>query len=153
MPVSRALRRLLGIRQLEEELSRAALATARAELRRLDDALRSAAQRAQQGRELIAASIRGGDATDRLAGLEESRISEQLSEVLSRSIASAAGRVDDLQDIYLAHHVERRQAEALLENAENEDTAHAERQSQQELDEWFLSRRLAGERNGEQGQG
>jgi hypothetical protein len=42
--------------------------------------------------------------------------------------------------VYLAHRVERRQAETLIENAEALDGVEAARKSQHELDDWFLSR-------------
>lgn len=139
MAISRALRRLFHIRELEEELGKAALTAARAELTRLEDALHSTARRGQSGRELVAASARSGDPVDRSAGLEEARIALHLIDALSKEIANVEAKVNDLQSAYLAHRVKRRQAETLLENAEALDGVQTARKSQRALDDWFLS--------------
>jgi flagellar export protein FliJ len=140
MAISRALRRLFHIRELQEELGKVALAAARTELTRLEDALHSTTRRAQSGRKLVGASARNGDTVDRSVGLEEVRIALHLADALSEGIANAEVKVNDLQGVYLAHRVERRQAETLLENAEALDGVEAARKSQHELDDWFLSR-------------
>ncbi len=56
MAVSRALRRLLRIRELEEEQSRLALESALGELNRLKHALTATAERDRRGRRLVEAS-------------------------------------------------------------------------------------------------
>jgi len=87
--VSRALRRLLRIRDLEEEQARLALEAALVERHRLDQALHAASARERGGRELVAASARSGELPDRLAGLEETRIAERLESVLTPRLAEA----------------------------------------------------------------
>ena len=69
MAVSRALRRLLRVRNLEEGQCRLALDSALGELSRLEQALEAAAERGSQGRRLVEASAVSGELADRLAGL------------------------------------------------------------------------------------
>src|ERR1039458_373198 len=71
MAVSRALRRLLRIRSLEEEQRRLALESAIGELNRLEHALAATAQQDRRGRRLVEVSARSGELPDRLAGPEE----------------------------------------------------------------------------------
>jgi hypothetical protein len=73
MAVSRGLRRLLRIRDLEEEQCRLALESAMGTLHRLQHALEATVERGRRGRRLIEASVHSGELTDRLAGLEEIR--------------------------------------------------------------------------------
>ena len=90
MPVSRALRRLLRIRELEEEQSRAALESVIGELSCLEKAVVVAAGRDRQGRRLVSSSAQSGELPDRLAGLEESRTAIRQGKVLK-------GTRDDLR--------------------------------------------------------
>jgi hypothetical protein len=138
--VSRALRRLLRIRDLEEEQARLALEAALVERHRLDQALHAASARERGGRELVAASARSGELPDRLAGLEETRIAERLESVLTPRLAEAEDEVFALRGEYLAARVERRQAGTLIEEAAARDALDFERRSQQGLDDWFRNR-------------
>ena len=87
MAVSRGLRRLLGIRNIEEEQSRLALESALAELNRLERALAAAAERDLRGRRLVETSARTGELADRLAGLEEGRTASRHAAALAPSSA------------------------------------------------------------------
>jgi hypothetical protein len=140
MAVSRALRRLLRIRELEEEQSRLALESGMGDMHRLENARTASAERNRRGRHLVQASIRSGEFRDRMAGLEESRAAERLALVLAPRIANAQQRVSSLREDYLSRRVARRQAETLLAEAEARDTADRERRSQQALDDWFRNR-------------
>jgi|ERR1700721_1617892 flagellar biosynthesis chaperone FliJ len=140
MPVSRALRRLLGIRELEEEQCRAALESAVAERARLQKALDMAFERARRGRALITTSARSGELSDRLAGLEEARSAPLLSDILSDRIAASELQVNERYQHYLSSRIRRRQVETLNEDAEKKEVQLGARRSQQEMDEWFRSR-------------
>jgi flagellar biosynthesis chaperone FliJ len=140
MPVSRALRRLLGIRELEEEQCRAALESAVTERARLQKALDMASERGRRGRALIAKSARSGELCDRLAGLEEVRSVPLLSDILSERIAAAELHVTERYQDYLSSRTRRRQVETLNEDAEKKVVQLGARRSQQEMDEWFRSR-------------
>ena len=140
MPVSHALRRLIRVRELEEETGRLALDSAVAERSRLNHALDLVSQRERNGRALIALSARSGELSDRLAGLEEARIAHRLKEVLSERIAAAELEVSERRESYLSTRIKRRQAETLIEEAEKKYAQQGVRRDQQDLDEWFRSR-------------
>lgn len=149
MAVSRAMRRLLQIRDLEEEQARLALESGLVELRRLEHALAAAADRDRGGWRLVAESVRTAELTDRLAGLEETRAAHRLAGLLAPRIADAGQDVTQLREQYLASRVERRQAETLIQEAEARDALDGDRRSQQAIDDWFRNRmHRAGEQAG-----
>jgi hypothetical protein len=140
MAVSRGLRRLLRIRELEEEQGRIALEAALGDLSRLRNAQAATIERGQRGRRLVGSSAVSGEFTDRLAGLEETRAAERLALALTPRISDAEEEVANLREDYLARRVERRQAETLIVEAEARDALDADRKSQQALDDWFRNR-------------
>ncbi|MGD0387288.1 MAG: hypothetical protein ABSB73_14290, partial [Solirubrobacteraceae bacterium] len=73
MAASRAMRRLMQVRALEEELRQAALESAVGDLRRMELALVASEERERNGRQQVTASVRTGELVDRIAGLEETR--------------------------------------------------------------------------------
>jgi hypothetical protein len=147
MAVSRAMRRLLRIRDLEEEQGHLALEAALGELRQLENALAATAERERGGRRLVQASVRSGELPDRLAGLEETRAAERRAGALVPRIADAELDVASLREEFLLKRVERRQAETLIRETEAQDAVEAGRRGQQALDDWFGNRlhRTAGE--------
>jgi flagellar export protein FliJ len=141
MAFSRALARLLHLREIEEEQKRLALESAQIELHRLGTALAAAGERARRGRALVTASARSGQFEERLAGLEEMRTSQRHATALAPRIAASAERVDDRREEFLEKRVERRQVETLIEESEARAEAEAGRRGQQSLDGWFSARR------------
>ncbi len=140
MAVSRALRRLLRVLNIEEEQARLALESAVGDLGQLERALTATRARARSGRRLVNVSAQTGDLPDRLAGLEETSAAKRFAEVLTPRIADAESQVDSLRQAFLAKRVESRQAETLIEEAEARDAIVASRRSQQGLDDWYLNR-------------
>ncbi len=140
MAVSHGLRRLLRVRELEEEQRHLALEAAMEELHRIEDALDHTSERGRKGRELVTASAHSGKLTDRFAGLEESRIAARQAEALADRFSDAEAEVTELRESYLSTRVERRQAEALIEETETRDAVEAKRRNQQDLDDWHRSR-------------
>jgi hypothetical protein len=140
MPVSRALRRLLQVLEIEEEQSRLALESTLGELRRLEQAHSAAIERERQGRRLVVTSAQTGMVLDRLAGLEETRTARRHTAALAPMIAETEQDVAELRQTYLGKRVERRQAEALIKETEAKDAIVAGRRSQRTLDDWFLDR-------------
>ena len=140
MPVSHALKRLVRVRELEEERSRLALDSAVAERDRLTHALELASHRERNGRALIVLSAHSGELCDRLAGLEETRMAHRLRELLFERIAAAELEVSEQRERYLSTRIKRRQADTLIEEAERKDAEQCVRRDQQDLDEWFRSR-------------
>lgn len=142
MAVSRALRRLLRIRELQEEQSRLVLESALGELHRLENAMTAAFAQDRQGRSLVQASARTGELPDRLAGIEETRAANRHATALVPRIDSAAEEVGGLRADFLLRRVERRQAETLIQETGARDAIETCRRSQQALDDWYGSRLL-----------
>ncbi len=138
MAVSRAMRRLLRVLEIQEEQYRAALASALADLKRLEGAMAATAERDRGGRRLVAASASTGELEDRLAGLEETRAARRHAMVLAPRITEAKLRAGARQREFLSKRIERRQAETLIRKTEAEDKIEAGRRAQQGLDDWFL---------------
>ncbi|HTX74916.1 MAG TPA: hypothetical protein VMD29_01835 [Terracidiphilus sp.] len=137
MPVSPALRRLLRVRNLEEEQQRLALDAALADLHALEHVLESARARERRGRQ------RTGTATnlaDRVAALVETQSAARHAAALVLRIAAAQRQASDLRGQFLSKRVERRQAETLIREAEAADALAAGRHAQQDLDDWFGGR-------------
>jgi hypothetical protein len=140
MAVSRALRRLLHIRDLEEEQNRLGLESALGELRSLERALVAAADRERLGRRLVNASAHSGVLPDRLAGIEETRAADRHAAALEPRIEAMEGCVTALRQAFLLKRVERRQAETLIGETEAREAIEAGRRGQQALDDWHRSR-------------
>jgi flagellar export protein FliJ len=140
MAVSRALRRLLRIRELEEEQCRLALESATGTLHGLEHALEATVERNRRGRRLIESSVHSGELPDWLAGLEEMRAAGRHGVALAPRIADAQRDVAALREEFLTKRVERRQAETLIEETEARDAVEAGRRGQQSLDDWFGNR-------------
>jgi len=146
MAVSRALRRLLRVRDLEEEQRRVALESAMGELHRLETALVATAKLDRRGRALVGRSAGSGELPDRLAGLVDSHAAQLGATVLTPRIAASKNQAMALRDAYLQKRIERRQAETLIEETEALDTLEAERHGQQGLDDWYGSRLFGNQR-------
>jgi flagellar biosynthesis chaperone FliJ len=140
MAVSRALRRLLRIRELEEEQSRLALESALGELHRLEHALAATFERGRRGRNLVQSSIQTGQLTDRLAGFEETRSAGFHAAALEPRIDGMGVEVTDRRQEFLSKRVERRQAETLIAETEAQEAIEDGRRDQQALDDWYSSR-------------
>jgi flagellar biosynthesis chaperone FliJ len=139
MAASRALKRLLRIRDLQEEQSRLALESALGDLNRLESALTATVQRGQRGRQLYQTSACSGELPDRLAGIEETHTSERYTAVLVPRIAAKKTDITELRQEYLNKRIERRQAETLIEEAMALEAVEAGRRGQAALDDWYSS--------------
>jgi hypothetical protein len=140
MAVSRALLKLVRIRDLEEEQCRIVLESAVGDLKRLRHAQAATVEQDRRGRRLVDASAHSGELPDRLAGMEETRAAVRLALVLAPRIEDTEQDVENLREDFLAKRVERRQAKTLVEEGGAQDALASERRSQQALDEWFRNR-------------
>lgn len=140
MAVSRALRRLLRIRDLEEEQCRLALESSAGELHRLQSALEASFDRDRRGRRLLEAGVRGDQLPDRLAGLEEMRSAVRFAAALEPRIEAMEEEVALRREEFILKRVERRQAETLIRETEAREEVENGRRSQQGLDDWYLNR-------------
>jgi hypothetical protein len=162
MSHSRSLHQLLRIRQIEEEQSRTSLEAALGELNRLARALVVAHERELRGRVLVHASLRWGsmvragdmatknildaanpvseEGIDRLAGAADVHSARRLIESLTRRLRAQEGFVEQLRSAFLAHRVERRQAETLIAEERARHMSEVDRRAQQAIDDWFGGR-------------
>lgn len=151
MGVSRAMRRLLQVLEIQEEECRAAMESARAELKLLEQALMRSVERERSGRRLVAASAATGEITDRIAGIEETHLAKRIAAALAPRIAESESAVNARQREFLGKRIERRQTETIIEEAEAVESVEAERRAQRDLDDWFRSRRATpGETRGDE---
>lgn len=145
MAVSRAMRRLLQVLEIQEEGCRAAVALARAELKRLEQAITWNVERERAGRRLLAASAASGEIAeqiiDRIAAIEEAQVAKRIAAALVPRLAELESAANARQQEFLGKRIERRQTETLIEKAEALESIEAGRRGQRNLDEWFLSRR------------
>ena len=140
MSLSPALRRLLRVREMEEEQRRLALETALSELKALQNALAASRERARVGKALLAGSVAAG-ITDRAAAEVEMEAAARCSAALAPRIAAAELAAVGARESYLDKRRERRQAETLIEEARARDEAESDRRSQQGTDDAFAARR------------
>ena len=141
MAVSRALRRLLRVLEIEEEQCRLAMESALGSLKRLEHALTAATARERCGRRLVASSARSDEPTDRLAGLEETRAGRRHAAALAPRIAETKREVAAERQVYLAKRVERSvKRKPSSGKRRPRDAIEAGRRGQRSLDDWFLSR-------------
>ena len=144
MASARLLRRILGIRQMEEDQSRRLLELAVGELTQLETALSQAKQRESTGRGLVRSSASSGEVLDRIAGLEEARSAASRAAALEPRIRKAEERATSLRQDFLARRTARLQAETLADAEAAREAAASERKGQQALDDWYLNSRKFG---------
>ena len=144
MPVSKAIRHLLRIRQIGEDNARAELESAVAELNARETALMRNMARARDGRRLVAESVASANQDNRIVGMNEQVIAAQHANSLQRRVDDARGRAEALRQEYLVARTNRRQAEVLIENAAAQDELDLRRHAQQDLDTWHRDRSRRG---------
>jgi hypothetical protein len=139
--VSRGLRRLYELRQIEELQKASLFELAVAELDQLKNALEVAHIRKGNGRALVERSVMTGETQDRLFGVEEIAAAVRISAVLESRLRSAAEKVQRIRNEFLNKRLEKRQAGTLLESALEREAGLAQRKMQLALDEWTRLRR------------
>jgi hypothetical protein len=140
MAVSQAMRRLLRIRDIQEEQSRLTLESAMGELRRLEAAMVATTSMDRHGRRLVETSAHTGELEDRLSGIEEARTASRHATMLVPRIEAAETGVNLLRREFLQKRVARRQAETLIQETAAVDAVDAGRHNQQALDDWYRFR-------------
>jgi hypothetical protein len=137
MAVSSALRRLLHVREMEEEQQRLALESALGELHSIEHALAGFRAREHRGRLLLNESAGGLQVSDRTAAIVEVQSAGRAATTLTIRIVAAEGVVVRIRQAFFDKRLERRQAQTLIEEAEARDAIDAGRRTQQTLDESF----------------
>jgi len=140
MAVSRVLRRLMRVRELEEEQRRLALENANGDLNRLHETINAAQERGRQGRRRMGEAIGGGDLEGRLANMEEMRTSERFSQVLTPRIELQEAVVSERREEFLEKRLERRQAETLIEESAAREALEEGRRAQMGMDDWYSNK-------------
>ena len=152
MPVSSALKRLLRIRDLEQEQHQRALESALTELRQLETALEQAASRQRDGRSDFTASVLDQNVDqnpeqktyrkplEQQSALVETTIGNRHALALAPRLSRAAAQAALRRQEFLLKRMERRQAETLIEETEAADALEATRKGQKSLDDWYLAR-------------
>lgn len=136
--MSRALKRLLRVRSLEEEQQRAALESALAQLHWIERSLEECAARERRGRQL---AVTADDTAERLAGRVEIETAQRTERALLSRRVDAQREAALRREAFLHKRIERRQAETLLQEAEARRDAVAAHRAQQGQDEWHAARR------------
>jgi len=145
MAVSRALRRLLHLRNLEEEQARLALEAKVEEVKRLKNLQVATEERERQGRRLVEGSMHRGELAERMAGLVEIGAAQRREALLVPMVEDGEIDIADLRSEFLLRRVDSRQAETLIAEMETREAVEGGRRAQRNLDDWFLSRLLQGE--------
>lgn len=131
------LLRVLRVRQLLEELAGVDLETRSAELRRLEEAAdEQHRQAATIRKEALNQRLRGAGFDSRL-GTADAEILAWKSERLRAAAQESRVAVEAAREQMMARRVERRQAEALIAEAAQEEQGEGMRREQHRLDEWF----------------
>lgn len=140
MAVSKTIRRLLRVLDLEEELRRRQLEFAQANLAQLDWALKAAGEREREGRLLFSAGAWDEDLSNRLAGQAEMHAGRRRESVLRQHIEQSKLVVDGLRAAFLEKRVERKQAETFIKRVEARESLEEDRRTQRSLDTGYLMR-------------
>ena len=140
MAVSKSVRRLLHVLDLEEESRRREFESAQAKLAGLNEALAAANQRERHGRLLFANGVQREELCDRCAGQEEVHAGRRTGAFLQQHIQQSMLDVDVLRVAFLKKRVERKQVQTVVIAAEAREALEETRRNQQSLDAWYLMR-------------
>jgi flagellar export protein FliJ len=140
MPVPAAMRRLLRVRQVQEEESRAVLEKILRELNSLKAALRAASEWECKGRQIVSESMQSGELRDRLAGQVQEHTARQAKAFLAERIAAAEEQADESRQSYRAACIRMRQVSTLIEKVQGEERLYEARRQQNNLDDWYRLR-------------
>ena len=134
MPVSRALRNLLKLRNLEAEQHRAALASALNELHALEHALDAARERRLEARR-SAFDCAGSDGFDRLACQLQQTAVDRREALLEVHRTASQERAEEARARYGHKRIEQRQAETLVHAAQDREEVQEGKRLQRSLDD------------------
>lgn len=139
MALSRALRNLLKIREMQEEQQKNALESAAAELRMIETALADAHTR-QAAAHFGAFAGECVDPLDRRALQLQAETETRRRELLHARRQDSQQVVESERALYLERRTERRQAEAVVDAELLRDHKESERKLQREVDDWYGTR-------------
>ena len=137
MANQKALIRLMRLRHLQEELSRAELEAAVAGRDAVEREMSWAVGRQRQGRLSFVEGMEDEDLAGRTAGLIQMESGRRQRQAIEPRRLEAETEVERQRSEFLARRGARRQVETLVENAKAELAAEAGRRAQQMLDDWY----------------
>lgn len=137
MPVSRALRNLLKLRNLEAEQHKAALTSALNELHALERALDTARERRIDARR-SAFDHAANDGVDRLGYQLQQTVAARCEALLQVQQIEVRERAEDARALFVSKRVEQRQAETLVHAAQQHEEIEQDKRLQRGLDDLNL---------------
>ena len=152
--MSRQLGRLLRVRRLMEEMSRAEFARQRAEQAELEARSERARERSRALRgEARTALARVAELPDAVPGvwrryLDDSENSAGEAERWDRAAQQVSARAEEAKRRYMEDRRSRMQAEILMRERAAAERVERERREQREIDDWYGMGRRAREREG-----
>lgn len=140
--MSRSLKRILKVRQLVEDQSRAQLEVAVRDLAEVEQGIDCWERRGGASRELARAAIINQDIENRLAAEVEQELSKWRVEHLKPIRETRLERVIECREAFFEHRKLTMQTSSLLGKIEAEAEAERLKKAQQALDEWYQTERL-----------
>ena len=137
MAEKRVLARLLKLRVLEEELSRAELEAAVAARNRIEMEMSAAEGRRVRGRRTFADALGDVDTAERTGGVMEMEQAKLLRLRIQPRLKAADTEAVRQREEFLARRTSRRQVETLIDNQRQQAGIEAGRRAQQMLDDWY----------------
>ncbi|WP_263359581.1 hypothetical protein [Acidicapsa ligni] len=131
------LRRVLRLRELQEEQSRLMLEAAAAERMRMERVMESAVQLQVSGRRSFLSAVLAADGPGRVGGNFDQQQGGSLKEQIAPQLAAAEIKVGQQRAEFLSRRTERRQVVILIENEQALADTAIERRTQQILDDWY----------------
>ena len=141
-----ALRRLLDLRQAEEDRSQLELDGAMETLRRLGVALTETEKRRSLARTRVSAGVETGQVIDRMAGVYEIAHADRLAGMILQKIHAGERDVLDRRQELLTRRLARRQVETIVNAHIAEIEMESNRKAQLELDDWHRTEKIRSRR-------
>ena len=134
------VKRLLRIREIQEEQKRRELEAAVARLESLQKTRDTATEMERLGRTFVRASVMSGEMADRQAGLMQTAFARRRARLLAPRIALSQKEIIELRRDFMDKRMERRQAETLVGLDDTRDKVESDRRSQRSMDDWHSAR-------------
>ncbi len=136
--MKKSLSRVLDIRRLLEDLASLDLQTQAAALHRLENAAEEHRRLAVEARSEAIGKMLDGAAADFWLDMADAEIFSLKRERMVAAAHKTSDEVAALRELRMMRRIERKQAEALISEAERADEQKRKRREQQLLDDWSL---------------
>ncbi len=155
MVPKKVLKRLLRLRELEEEQGRRELELAVLEENRVQQQMLFAGQRLAMGRHHFVEGIARGNGADRAGGVIEVEFSRRQQLLIKPRLEAVEQELARQREHFMTRRAERRQVETLVRDRDKVAAIETGRRAQQMLDDWYGRRteRAVKDREGSAGVG